>query len=238
MTEIPVKEPKKRRKRKRTPQARGLVRREKILAAAKELFARDLFEDVSYNDIADHAEVPAGSMYHFFPNKLSICTAIAQDFGGMYVEEMSRPFDQDGVTSWQEIVDQQIRRGAQLVEDNPAARQIIFGGKTPPEIKTADRDNDRRIGDAIEAAFNETFQLPNIPNKQEVFFVYVEIVDLIFTLSVIEHGYITEHAVEEAQRAGKAYLRCYIPDVLPLQTPSPAPQGILLREEPSSDQAN
>jgi hypothetical protein len=59
----------------------------------------------------------------------------------------------------------------------------------------------------------------------------VEIVDLIFSLSVIEHGRITAHAVEEACRAGKAYLSTYIPDVLKRRdAPAPA-DGLLLAAE-------
>lgn len=219
---------KTRRQRKSAPQARGLARREKILAAATDLFGRVPFDDVSYNDLADHAGVPLGSLYHFFPSKLAVCAALAQEFGALYVLEMSKPYDAGAIHSWKNIVDQQIRRGAALVDAHPAARQIIFGGKTPPEIKMADRANDRRLAAVIEAAFNSCFLLPDIPNKQEVFYLYVEIVDLVFSLSVIEHRRITPHAIAEAARAGKAYLGTYMPEVLKRRDDMETPDGLLL----------
>ena len=36
-----------------------------------------------------------------------------------------------------------------------------------------------------------------------------------FSLSVLEHGYITTEMQQEAARAMSAYLRCYIPEKLP-----------------------
>ncbi len=228
MTTTPDTSPRKRRRRKSAPQARGLARREKILTAVTELFASTPYDDISYGDLAAHADVPIGSLYHFFPSKLSICAALAQEFGNLYVLEMNKPFAGVSISSWKDIVDQQIDRGAALVENNPAARRIIFGGKTPPEIKMADRANDRRLAHVIESAFSTYFHLPKIPNKQEVFYLYVEIVDLIFTLSVIEHGHVTAHAIGEAQRAGKAYLSCYIPDVLKRRGAPDTVHGLLL----------
>ena len=45
----------------------------------------------------------------------------------------------------------------------------------------------------------------------------VEIVDLMMSLSVIRHGVITRKMLNEAQKAGRSYLREYLPDVLPLR---------------------
>jgi hypothetical protein len=42
------------------------------------------------------------------------------------------------------------------------------------------------------------------------FYFFIEIADLIFTLSVIEHGNITAAMLDEAKRAGTAYLSTYI----------------------------
>jgi AcrR family transcriptional regulator len=78
MTTSPAQPKQTRCPRKSAPQARGLLRREKILAAATALFASKPFDDISYNDLADHAGVPVGSLYHFFPSKLAICAALAQ----------------------------------------------------------------------------------------------------------------------------------------------------------------
>jgi hypothetical protein len=62
------------------------------------------------------------------------------------------------------------------------------------------------------------FEVPRFPRQNEVFFYVTEIVDLMFTLSVIKHDRITEDMVAEAKKAGKAYLRIYLPEELPKRT--------------------
>ena len=44
------------------------------------------------------------------------------------------------------------------------------------------------------------------------FYYFIEITDLIFTLSIIEHGEITDAMRAEAKRAGVAYLNTYRPE--------------------------
>ncbi|WDI30102.1 TetR/AcrR family transcriptional regulator [Hyphococcus flavus] len=203
----------KRKRRSGTMQARGVKRRERITSAAKELLLKKNLEDISYNEIAETAKVPAGSAYHFFPNVNSIYAAIAMEFLQRYVSAIAAPANKDFHT-WQDVIDKQIEQGAKLFQEDPAAMKIIIGGKTPPEIKHWDRENDRRIAEMTEQDIKRYFQLPEIPRANKVFFYYVEIVDLIFSLSVLEHGTIAPHMVHEAQVAGKSYLSNYIPNIL------------------------
>ncbi len=203
----------KRKRRSGTMQARGVLRREQITAAAKELLLGKNLEDITYNEIAERAKVPAGSAYHFFPNVNSIYAAIAMDFLQRYVDAVTEPTEEKP-TSWQEVIDRQIERGASLFKNDPAAMKIIIGGKTPPEIKHWDRENDHRLAEAIKRDITRYFDLPELPNANRIFFFYVEIVDLIFSLSVLEHGTITPEMTQEAQIAGRSYLSSYIPQIL------------------------
>jgi hypothetical protein len=45
---------------------------------------------------------------------------------------------------------------------------------------------------------------------RNAFYYFIEITDLIFTLSVIEHGAITPAMLAEAKRAGIGYLGTYL----------------------------
>ena len=203
----------KRKRRSGTMQARGVARREQITSAAKKLLLKKNIEDISYHEIAEEAGVPPGSAYHFYPNVSAVYAAIAKEFLELYVETFSVP-NPKAFATWQDVIDDQIERGAQLFRDNIAAMKIIIGGKTPPEIKHWDRQNDQRLAHVIEQDLSRHFQLPIIPASSKVFFYYVEIVDLFFSLSVLENETITQEMVKEAQLAGRAYLSNYIPAVL------------------------
>ena len=207
------KSPVKRKRRSGTMQARGVERREHIAAAAKKLLLEKNLEDITYNEICEQADVPAGSAYHFFPNVNAIYAVIAKEFLEHYVGSVTAPKGKTPVT-WKDVIDQQIERGAKLFQADPAAMKIIIGGKTPPEIKHWDRKNDQRLADLIEKDIKRHFHLPEIDGAEKVFFHYVEIVDLFFSLSVLEHGTITKEMTHEAQIAGHSYLSNYIPSVL------------------------
>jgi AcrR family transcriptional regulator len=53
-------------------------RREQLLDAGAALFAEKPFEDVLMEDVAAHAGVTRGLMYHYFPNKRDFYVAIFQ----------------------------------------------------------------------------------------------------------------------------------------------------------------
>ena len=68
----------------------------------------------------------------------------------------------------------------------------------------------RAIGSVMYEVFSEHFELPDSDEMQRAFYYFIEITDLIFTLSVIEHGEITPAMLAEAKRAGVGYLGSYI----------------------------
>ena len=57
--------------------------------------------------------------------------------------------------------------------------------------------------------FSRYFDIPDTDEMHNAFYYFIEITDLIFTLSVIEHGEITPAMLAEAKRAGSAYLETY-----------------------------
>ncbi len=92
-----------------------------------------------------------------------------------------------------------------------ASMKLQIGAKTPPDLKLHDRKSDVDLGKIYDQQINVFFELPDIDNRSTIFFRAIEIADLMFSLSVLEHGRITNDMEEEAKRAMCAYLECYIP---------------------------
>ena len=76
---------------------------------------------------------------------------------------------------------------------------------------------DRVVGASVRELFERYFELPPIRPGHHLFFYFIEITDLMFSLSVLEEGCITPDAIEESKRAGKGYLGVYLPPHLPLK---------------------
>lgn len=66
-------------------QRRSLRTRERILAAAIYVFARKGFHGTRVSDIAEHASMAYGLVYHHFKNKEEILAAIYSERWGQYV---------------------------------------------------------------------------------------------------------------------------------------------------------
>ncbi|MGH8260071.1 MAG: hypothetical protein ACREUG_10315, partial [Steroidobacteraceae bacterium] len=118
-----------------------------------------------------------------------------------------------------------------------AARQLQVGPKTPPALKLHDRRSDIAIARLYEQHIASIFDLPQIANRSRLFFRAVEIADLMFCLSMLEHGSVTKEMCREADRAASAYLATYLPTALPfrnIETPGCAVSGARPAHQPPS----
>jgi len=206
--------------RKSSLRARGVERRQKLLSSARELLKTCELDAISLGDVAAHAKVPKGSAYHFYADiKDLYATLLVQIEEEMLVEH--RVPVSSTTRSWQDVVRIMIERGARYFEADAAARQLLIGPKTPPDLKIQDRRSDLAMGRVFEEQVARLYELPQLENRSVIFFRALEIVDLMFCLSMIEHQCITTEMCQEAKRAAIAYLETYFPRTLPLRARAP-----------------
>jgi AcrR family transcriptional regulator len=191
------------------PRAPGRKRRKALLDAAYALLCENDIEDVSFRDIASRADVPEGSAYHFFANRFDVFSAVVKTLSEEFVAAHEKTVAPSRRKTWQQLAAHLVDVGAAVYEKNPPARQLLIGGKTPPEVKQADRINDREVADAMHRSFSRYFDIPDTDEMRNALCYFIEITDLMFTLSIIEFGEITPAMIAEAKRAGVAYLETY-----------------------------
>jgi AcrR family transcriptional regulator len=200
--------------RKSTLRLRGIARRELLLAAARGLLEERELDEISLGDVAARAGVPKGSAYHFY-----------EDIGDLYAALLALTEEDvlktqglrisEPVREWADVIRVLLRRGVAFYNTNRPHRQLQIGPKTPPELKLRDRRSDFALGGIFQQQLSAFFELPEDFNAQQVLFRAVEIADLMFSLSVLEHGLITPEMGAEAERAVIAYLGTYLPAKLP-----------------------
>jgi AcrR family transcriptional regulator len=195
--------------------APGIVRRRRLLAAARTLLGRRDLDELSLADVARAARIPKGSAYHYYHDIMDLYVHLLALIEEEMLVDVRRPLRGDAPQSWADIVAALIRRGARFFDRDPAARQLLIGPKTPPQLKLRDRQSDVRIGKLFEEHIAGRFVLPGRAGRATLFFRAVEIADLMFCLSVLEHGTITREMTEEAIRAVVGYLRTHFPAKLP-----------------------
>ncbi len=202
--------------------AKGITRREALIDTAAELLESHSVDDISLKLIADTAGIAVGSAYHFYQNANEVFAALARRFGTEFAGVVAAPYSPDEASSWQSMWCAAIDRGVALYEKKPAYARLIIGGQAPSEIKLSDRENDERIGELFVEIVRRKFEFPDFPKRNRIFFIAVEIVDLILSLSMIRLGHISKNMSDEAKRASIAYLRTYLPETLPERESSDA----------------
>lgn len=185
---------------------RGVERRSHLLKAAYDLLCERDIEEISFRDIARRADVPEGSAYHFYANRFDLFTALAGDLSELFVTAHERPVPESCKKEWRTLAEHFISIGVDVYGSNPPAQQLLIGGKTPPQVKLTDRLNDREIAHVMARIFAEHLGNPQEIDLETVFYYFIEITDLIFSLSVMEHGEITDDMIKQAQFAGIGYL--------------------------------
>jgi AcrR family transcriptional regulator len=195
--------------------APGIARRKRLLAAARALLGHRGLDEISLADVARAARIPKGSAYHYYNDILDLYEQLIGVLGEEMLADVRRPIRGTASSSWSDIVATLVRRGALYFGNHRAARELLISSKTPPALKLRDRQSDRRIAKLFEEQIERRFVLPKRRTRTAIFFRAVEIADLMFSLSMLEHGAITAHMTEEAICAVVGYLRAHFPETLP-----------------------
>jgi AcrR family transcriptional regulator len=205
--------------------APGIARRKRLLAAARALLSHHDLDQLSLADVARAARIPKGSAYHYYGDIMDLYVHLLAVLGEEMIADVRRPLRGTPPATWTDVVAALVRRGAHYFDNHRAARQLLISPKTPPELKLRDRQSDARIGKLFEQQIESRFVLPERPARSAIFFRAVEIADLMFSLSMLEHGAITHEMTEEAVRAVIGYLRAHFPASLPPRGRRGQPSG-------------
>lgn len=198
-------------RKKQPPKTRapGRKRRQDLVTAAYELLCEEEIENISFRDIASRAKVPEGSAYHFFANRFDVFAELSLKLNDDFAAAHEKPVPPSKRKTWDTLAEHMVDIGAKKYAESRPARQLFIGGKTPMEVKQADRRNDRDVAAAMHRSFSRYYDIADSEAMRDVFYYFIEITDLMFALSLVEHGKITRPMLKEAKRAGVAYLSTY-----------------------------
>lgn len=199
----------------RGPQKRGLQRRRKLIGTALEIFETTPIEDVSYQDIAAAAGIPLPSCYHFYPGKVDLIRAIAEDQTELFNQFCFAPLPEAALRSWETVVEEWLDRAIRYHQESYARRQIFLGRHMPAEVRIDKQIREKTIARRLQEMIGAHFAITASPEMERVFFQAIEIGTLIVSLDYMEKGQLDEHSARDAGMAMLSYLRNFIPPVVP-----------------------
>jgi AcrR family transcriptional regulator len=145
-------------------QERAKKRVERIIDAASHVFAEEGYEAATMEGIAARAETSIGSIYQFFPNKLSLFNALARH----YHDKLRAFFDVLLAgplleRPWEEILDNGIDALSLFHEQEPGFRAVWVGLHLTAEVVTEGEAINRDFAKRIEAVL--AAKLTGLPAK-------------------------------------------------------------------------
>jgi AcrR family transcriptional regulator len=200
---------------RRPTQARGIEKFEKILDATHALLESRGIDAFSLYDVAKHAKVAAGSVYHFFPNLEAAFIALVERYDQRFAEICSRPIPAGEIDTWEDILLRHFENSRKFINDHPPAMVLIIGPGRTWASKQVDTLGDTRIAQAMLSSFEQHFLLPESPRPDVLLHYTIRMLEGFWELSYQQHGYVTDELSLETNRAAIAYLGLYWPRYLP-----------------------
>jgi len=199
----------------RKPRARSQARIESILAAARALLASDGVASLSIYGVAERAQIPPSSVYHFFASVPALLEALTADIHAAFRGCLLAPIDHPALSTWRDLSRVVEQRMLVIYAQDSAARQLILAQHGLSEVMQADRQHDLELGALMQQLFDQHFELPRLTDEVDVFALAMELGDRVYARSVQLHGEITPRMAEEGMRVFEAYLGLYLPPYLP-----------------------
>jgi AcrR family transcriptional regulator len=194
---------------------RGIERHNLLLDATERLLAESSDDDVSLAQIAEAADVPLASVYHFFPNRNAAFVALALRFNEEIYRLSIQPLRDPEPSSWQAMLGMKHARAAAFQNSRPAALRLFLGAGVSVAVRNADLTGNARIARSRERMFDAYFHMPYVPDFAERLEISGAAMDGIWALSSGRHGLITEEFRKEATAVAVTYLRRHLPEFLP-----------------------
>ncbi|KMM84771.1 DNA-binding transcriptional regulator, AcrR family [Pseudomonas taetrolens] len=199
----------------RKSRARSQARIDSILDAARTLLAAEGVASLSIYSVAERAEIPPSSVYHFFAGVPALLEALTSDVHAAFRACLQTPVEHEALSTWRDLSQRIEQRMLAIYSEDAAARQLILAQHGLTEVTRADRQHDLELGQLMHALFMRHFELPVLPQDVDVFALAMELGDRVYARSIQLHDCITPRMAEEGLRVVDAYLGLYLPPFLP-----------------------
>jgi AcrR family transcriptional regulator len=201
---------------RRPRQQRSRERFEAILDAAERILQERDPHEVSIYTIAEEADMPPPSIYHFFPDGNHVFMALAERYFEMFLGGLEsiegKRFD-----DWQGLVEFRYALSRRFFNDNVAARKILLGAAATWAIRTRDIDTNRLLARGAIVEINRFFILPKVPGLVDRVTETIIMNDAIWALYDHRFGHLPGDEEVFARRARLGHMRTYLPEYLAMR---------------------
>jgi AcrR family transcriptional regulator len=205
--------------RRKPRQERSRDRVERILEATAALLGDTPADKITTAAIAEKAGVPIGSVYQYFPNKLSVLAELArQVMEQVDLETASLIAEDFGVLPWDQAIDRAIDATMQGYAKQPGYVQLLLSIRPTPEFRAITDESNERM--AAMLAFHPALQAVIPPDRiQLVTRSAIQAVNALQDWALSEDDLeLANRIISEMKTLLKGYLAVYMDESSPYRT--------------------
>lgn len=161
---------------------------------------------VSLNAIAESAQVPVASVYHFFPVPEAALAALAERYTELAAIEVMSNHSIEKDRNWQGVVNSIFSRGQVFFGKYPAAKKLRYAPHQSASARHILLESNWGLAAVIEQELARLFKLPMKASLIDDLAYAIAISDALWSLSIALHGEVTDELALEAERAVTAFL--------------------------------
>jgi AcrR family transcriptional regulator len=137
--------------RRRPAQARSRERVERILEATRELVESQPTESLTMAAIARRAQVPIGSVYQYFPNRLAVLAELSRRSLREIDRQALAALETSRGRPWREVVDRVVDAHLAAFRRGPRSTPLLRALAPSREFCDIDDESNGRFADALAA---------------------------------------------------------------------------------------
>ncbi len=192
--------------RHRPVQARGRVRFDAILTAARELLAEGGVEGFTIDDVAHRAGIPVGSVYQFFPNKFAIVAELDALDTAALIHDMAGSAERFARGDWQSETNSLIDLVAAHWVDDPTRRAVWLAMRSTAATRSLAAEHSRALVKTLLPMIQNLTPGRSLDEQVTMSEVVIEMSQSLLHFSVSD-GEPNPATVRELKRMLRAYLR-------------------------------
>ncbi|MCZ6806209.1 MAG: TetR/AcrR family transcriptional regulator [Deltaproteobacteria bacterium] len=185
---------------------------ERILDATAKLLGQMPVDKITTAAIAETANVPIGSVYQYFPNKLAVLAELARRVMEKVDATTASLIAEDfGVLPWDQAIDRAIDATIEGYAQQPGYVQLLLSIRPTPEFREITDESNDRV--AAMMAFHPALQAVIPPDRiQLVTRSAIKAVNALqdWALSIDDDPKLAAEIIEEMKTLLKGYLAVYM----------------------------
>lgn len=192
-------------------QSRGIARFEKILSVAKGLIAEQGMQETTAYKIAEKADLPAASIYQYFPTRELIFETLAERQFEVFMDDFQARFKDQNFTSWQQMAEILVLASYQFYSLDKTNARLFLGVDTILIVRKGAASRLSRFAIWFCAQLEMQFGI-DAKAFREPIAIAINLIDGTFLRSLSLHDEIQSEYHDEALKAVLGYLSYHFSD--------------------------